>query len=313
VTEEREDPGELSPRPRVPVSPCPQVSVSRRLRSALRAAGFLTCIYIMLTASACFWQSKLVYFPRPGVQATPADAGIYYEDVTLQAADGVKLHAWFVPAPDKPRGALLYCHGNAGNISYRVGLVSVFRRMGLDVLIFDYRGYGQSEGKPSEDGTYLDAEAAWDYLVTKRGVRPERIAIFGKSLGGGVAAHLAAEPERKPGALVLQSTFTSIPDVGAEQFWWLPVRLIARIKYPSLKTLPAIKCPVLVVHSRGDELIPFHHGQQLFAAANEPKEFLEIQGDHNGGWQLSGRAYTDGIQRFLDKHLGPAEPKSLSP
>jgi fermentation-respiration switch protein FrsA (DUF1100 family) len=281
--------------------------VSLRLRSLLRIAGVLACMYMAITAAACTWQAKLVYFPERELECTPAALGMPFEDVVLRAADGVKLHAWFVPAAGKSRGALLYCHGNAGNISHRVELVSVFRKMGLDVLVFDYRGYGRSEGAPSEAGTYLDAQAAWDHLVSVRGARPERIVLFGKSLGGGVATHLAAE--HPPGALILQSTFTSIPDVGAEHFWWLPIRLIARIKYPSLKTVPGIKCPVLVVHSRADEIIRFRHGERLFAAANEPKEFLEIQGDHNYGWQLSGRTYTDGVWKFLDRHLGPAEPK----
>ncbi|HOX05076.1 MAG TPA: alpha/beta hydrolase [Planctomycetota bacterium] len=263
-------------------------------------------MYIALAAAACSWQAKMVYFPQPDLECTPADAGAPYEDVALQAADGVRLHAWFVPAAGQPRGTMLYCHGNAGNISHRVGLVAVFRQMGFNVLIFDYRGYGRSEGKPSEAGTYLDARAAWDHLVSVRGAKPESIVVFGKSLGGGVATNLAAE--RRPGALILQSTFTSVPDVGADHIWWLPVRLICRIKYPSLKTLPTVKCPVLVVHSRGDEVNYFPHGQKLFAAANEPKEFLEIQGNHNGGWRRSGRTYTDGIRKFLDKHLTPAGP-----
>ncbi len=279
----------------------------RLLRSALRIAGVLACLYVALTVAACSWQAKMVYFPHKEIARTPADAGMAYEEVALRAADGVRLGAWYVPAGSPSRGAVLFCHGNAGNISHRTGLIAVFRRLGFDVLIFDYRGYGRSEGEPSEKGTYLDAEAAWDHLVGARMVPPGRIVIFGNSLGGGVATHLAAE--RTPGALVLQSTFTSIPDVGAERIRWLPIRWICRIKYPSLKTIPNVKCPVLVVHSPSDEVIPFHHGRELFAAAGEPKEFLEIQGDHNNGWAASGPVYLRGLAGFLDRHQKSAGQK----
>ena len=157
----------------------------------------------------------------------------------------------------------------------------MFHRLGLSTFIIDYRGYGQSEGSPSEQGTYLDAEAAWRYLVEERGVPPDQIIVFGESLGGAVAAWLAQT--HSPQALILLSTFTSIPDIGAQTYPFMPVRMLARIQYNTLARMPEINCPVLIVHGQEDEIVPYGHGQQLFEAANQPKEFLEIKGSHNEG------------------------------
>jgi len=173
----------------------------------------------------------------------------------------------------------------------------------LSVLIVDYRGYGQSEGRISEQGTYLDAEAAWRYLVEQRGVSPEEIIIFGRSLGGGVATWLAGV--HPPRALILESTFTSVPDIGAGQFPFVPVRWLARIHYNSLERLRQIHVPVLIIHSPDDTTIPYSHGERLFEAANEPKEFLEIQGGHNEGFIISGNHYQAGIDAFIKKHARP--------
>lgn len=231
-----------------------------------------------------------------------------FEDVELLTDDGVRLHAWWVPAPLKESGAarrsVLFCHGNAGNISHRTESVGVFHKLGLNVLIFDYRGYGRSAGRPTERGTYLDAEAAWKHLVEVRGARPERTVLFGRSLGGAVAARTAeAHP---PGALILESTFTSLPDMGAELYPWLPVRLLSRYRYRSSDLVPAMKCPVLVIHSPEDELVPYAHGRRLFETAPGPKTFLEIGGDHNNGWYESRKRYVAGLRAFLDEHLPPA-------
>jgi fermentation-respiration switch protein FrsA (DUF1100 family) len=171
---------------------------------------------------------------------------------------------------------VLFCHGNAGNVSHRLDTLQFFRSLGLGTLIFDYRGYGRSDGSPSEKGTYRDAEAAWRHLVEQRQIPPERIVILGRSLGGAVAARLAAD--QRPGALVVESAFTSVPDLAARMFPVYPVHLLARIRYNTLKWIRRVHCPVLVVHSRDDEMIPFRHGRRLFEAAPEPKEFLELRG-----------------------------------
>ncbi len=252
--------------------------------------------YAALAGLLYLYQDRLVYFPGRVVAATPKQAGLAYEPVRFTTADGVSLSAWFVPAPNA-RGTLLFCHGNAGNISHRLESIRQFHQLGLNVFIFDYRGYGESEGTPTEAGTYRDAEAARRYLVETRGLAPERIVYFGRSLGAAIAAWLATQ--HPPRALIVESGFTSVPDFGAEIYPWLPVRLLARLRYPTQEYLRSARAPVLVVHSRADEIVPFHHGERLYDAAGTPKEFLEIQGGHNDGFLVSGAHYTRGLDAFL--------------
>ncbi len=235
--------------------------------------------------------------------ASGADLGRPFEDVCVTTSDGVRLNGWFFPA-DKtsPRAHLviLLLHGNAGNISTRLEFYQAWLELGVNVFSIDYRGYGRSAGKPSEEGTYLDAQAAYQWL-RQRGFAPRHIIVLGKSLGGGVASELVL---REPcGALILQNTFTSIVDVGAELFPWLPVRRINSIRYDTLAKLPGIKIPVLVAHSRDDELIGFHHGEKNFAAANEPKVFLEIQGRHTRTIEAGRAHYLRGLEEFLQEYL----------
>ena len=258
-------------------------------------------VYLCLSLLMCAVQSRLVYFPLDRIDATPDMVGLRYEEVALTASDGVRLAGWFVPA-EEPRGVALFCHGNAGNISHRLDTVQMHRGLGLSSFVFDYRGYGASGGKPSEQGTYRDAEAAWRYLTETRRVPAERIVLHGRSLGGPIAAWLATQ--HTPRALILESTFTSLPDLGAQLYWFLPVRLISRFRYDTRRYLHDVACPVLVVHSPGDDIIPFRHGQRLFEAAREPKTFLEIAGTHNEGWSDSGTHYTVGLNDFLATHLG---------
>lgn len=213
----------------------------------------------------------------------------------------MSIHGWFVSSSAAPRRVLLFCHGNAGNISHRLDSLKIFHDLGLSVLLFDYRGFGRSQGKPSEVGTYLDADAVWEHLVTARGFAPGEIIVFGRSLGGAVASHVAAG--RDAAALILESTFTSLPDLGAKFFPYLPVRLLARHRYDNMEHLQRVRCPVLVVHSPQDELIPFTHGRALYAAAPEPKTFLEITGGHNHGFLVSGDVYIEGLRRFFQNHL----------
>ena len=257
--------------------------------------------YIGLVTILMVFQSHFIYFPEREITVTPAEIGLSYEAVCFETADGVKLSGWFVPA-ERSRGVVLFCHGNAGNISHRLESVQVFHRLGLITFIFDYRGYGQSEGKPTEQGTYLDAEAAWRYLVQKQQVDPTEIIIFGRSLGGAIAAWLARD--HPPKALIIESTFTSVRDIGAELYPYLPVRLLSRFDYNAMDYLRQVNCPVLIVHSRDDEMVSFSHGRRLFEAANEPKEFLEIAGTHNEGFMTSAKRYEDGLDSFISAHVG---------
>ncbi len=259
------------------------------------AISLIVIFYVGLTVLLFLFQEKLVYFPTRAWETTPADASLPFEEVWLEAADGIKLSGWFIPA-EPANGVILFFHGNGGNISHRLWSLELFHHLGLSTLVIDYRGYGQSEGNPGEQGTYLDAEAAWRYLVEERRISPTDIIMFGESLGGAVAAYLAQQ--HTPRALILLSTFTSVPDMGAQAYPFLPVRLLARVHYNTLKRLPQINCPVLIIHSPADEIIPYRYGQQLFAAANEPKEFLEISGSHNEGPLISAQ-YRAGLAAFI--------------
>lgn len=244
-------------------------------------------------------QGRLMYFPSRQIVATPQDIGLAYQDLRLQTADGVTIAAWWIPTADPNAPVILFAHGNGGNISYRLPYMRIFHGLGLASLFFDYRGYGQSEGQPSEGGTYLDGEAAWRYLTQDRHIPPERIVLYGESLGGGIATYLAVH--FPVAGVILGSTFTSIPDVARELFPFLPVDLLAQFQYNNLERIRQIRVPVLVIHSPQDEVIPFAHGQRLYAAANEPKDFLEIQGSHNEGFLDSLPVYEAGIRRFIEK------------
>jgi fermentation-respiration switch protein FrsA (DUF1100 family) len=259
--------------------------------------------YAVLAAALFFYQPNLLYFPdmpTRQIQTTPEVIGLEYESLTLTTSDDEQLDAWFIPA-DPARGTVLFCHGNAGNISHRLDSIRIFHDLGLSVLIFDYRGYGQSTGRPTEKGTYKDADAAWQYLVEQRGTQPENIILFGRSLGASIAADLAT---RQPAAgVILESAFTSVPDVAAQLYPWLPVRWLSRYQYNTRKKLADIHSPVLIVHSRDDEIIPYSNGERLYEAANEPKLFLELRGGHNDGFMVSGDSYIRGLETFLNKDL----------
>ncbi|UCG51522.1 MAG: alpha/beta hydrolase [Candidatus Latescibacterota bacterium] len=257
----------------------------------------VTGAYVLVCALAFVFQKHMVFFPDRGMFGTPIQAGMTYRDVFFDTEDGVRLHGWLVPAPEARR-TVLFFHGNAGNISHRLESIQIFRNLGLSVFIFDYRGYGRSGGRVSEAGTYLDARAAYRHIIEEEGVDPTDIVFFGRSLGGSVAVELATH--HKPRAVILESCFPTLADVGQRAYRFLPVRQLLRIRYDSTERIVGLACPKLIVHSRNDEIVPFDLGQRLFELASEPKEFLEIRGDHNAGFIESGRLYTDGLGRFLE-------------
>jgi fermentation-respiration switch protein FrsA (DUF1100 family) len=258
----------------------------------------LLASYALLVGIVYLMQGRMLYLPNVGGRAltlTPADAGMDFEDVRITTADGVTLHGWFIEGQSDR--VLLFFHGNAGNISHRLASIGQFLGLGLSVMIIDYRGYGQSEGKTTEAGTYRDAEAAWLYLTQERGVRPEDIVVFGRSVGASVAARLASEHD--PAGLILESSFTSVPDIAAELYWWLPARLLSRLSHATHDYVRDVRCPVLVVHSREDDIIPFHHGEAIFAAATDPKSLLVLRGTHNDAFMRDERTYLEGLREFL--------------
>lgn len=263
--------------------------------------GMLAAVCVGVALLLYFFQERLVYYPEAGreIIATPTQVGLSYQELRISTSDGVSLHGWYVPAL-LPRGTVLFFHGNAGNISHRIDSVEMFHRLGYSTLIFDYRGYGKSGGRPSEEGTYLDAEAAWRYLTEQLRISPCRIILFGESLGGAIGVWLAAK--YKPTALVIASSFTSVPNLAQNFYPYLPVRWLMRISYDSEKNLKSVAAPVFIAHSPDDDIVPFSHGQALFAAANHPKKFLELAGGHNDGFIFMREAWVKALGDFLDEH-----------
>lgn len=258
---------------------------------------FLTlfALYLLVCIAVYAMQRRLMFFPGGPPQSTPADVGLTFDDMQLATKDGESIHAWRVRATD-PRGALVLCHGNAGNIEGRLDQARAFVAMGFDVLLFDYRGYGGSSGTPSEEGLYLDAEAALEALLAA-GYRPNQIVAYGESLGGAVAIELA---RRHPvGALVVEDTFTSMGDMAADVYPWLPVRLLLRYRFASIEKVGAVSVPFLVIHSPVDDLIPFSQGERLFAAAHGTKQLLKTTAGHNGGGFVLKAEWRDEVRAFL--------------
>lgn len=270
-----------------------------RLNKIPAAVSVIVVAVIMLmSGSGC--KNRLMYHPYGQLVSDPAAAGLQYENVYFKTSDGILLNGWWVAAPGA-RGAILFCHGNAGNISFLVDTIDIFHGMGLNVFVFDYRGFGRSGGTPTEEGTYRDAAAAWRYLTVGKKVPASKIIIVGRSLGGPIAAWLAQY--RMPAALVLESTFTRAADVADFHYRFSPGAIVLGDAYDTAAYLRRIRCPVLVIHSPEDEIVPYELGKRLYEIDGPDREFLEIRGSHNGGFLQSLDRYASGLDRFIDGHL----------
>lgn len=247
-------------------------------------------------AGHLYWaQSGMVFHPRQGLDATPEQWGMRFGEVVFDS-QGHRIHGWWIPGdPEKP--VVLFFHGNASVISGLRGHAELFRRLGLGILLFDYRGYGESTGEPGELEVYADSEAAYRYLTEVLGVSAQKIIYYGHSLGGGAATWLAVRHPAR--ALILEGTFQSIPAVGQELYPYLPIQWLSRIHFDNLARIGLVRMPVLIIHSRDDEVIPVHHGRILFDALRAPKNFLETTGGHNTSVSKGGRVVEQGIERFL--------------
>jgi fermentation-respiration switch protein FrsA (DUF1100 family) len=255
-------------------------------------------------------EPRLIFFPGVARRLTPPppELGLDPEAVRFQAEDGVGLSAWVI-RPERRSGYwLLICHGNAGNLSEggRALHYARLRDLGLGILAFDYRGYGESEGSPGEAGVYRDAEAAYHYLRDGLGVPPGRIILFGHSLGSAVAVELAG---RVPAAgLILDGALSSGVERGQELYPWLPVRWIARNRFESNRRIGRLTLPKLFLHARDDQIVPIAHGERLFAAAPEPKRFVRLSGGHGDAFLTDGAAYFEAIGRFVAELGGASSP-----
>ena len=201
------------------------------------------------------------------------------------------------PITNRPSPTILFLHGNAGNISHRMEKLGIFRGLGVDTFIIDYRGYGRSEGVPNEEGTYRDAQAAYAYLTKTLNREPKTIVVYGESLGAAVAVDLAAK--HPVGGVIIEEAFTSVGDVGQKMFPFLPVRWLVRNKYDTLSKMGRLNAPLLIFHSRDDELISFRYAERLLAAAREPKQLVELRGGHNDAFLTSATTYRSALQQFL--------------
>jgi len=270
----------------------------RKVKARNMTALIVKILVILLWAWVFFrwfeWRS--LYAPTRGLESTPEDIGLAYEETRFMSEDGAALHGWWIPAEDA-RGTVLFCHGNAGNMGDRLGTIKILNGMGVHVFIFDYRGYGRSRGLPTEKATYRDARAAYE-VVRARYENAEQppIVIMGRSLGGAVAVQLAKD--RPARGLILESCFTSTADMARELYPWFPGRLCS-FRYDSASKMSDVRMPVLIAHSKADELIPFHMGRTLFERTREPKQFFELQDSHNAApWESTPR-YAERLEAFL--------------
>jgi fermentation-respiration switch protein FrsA (DUF1100 family) len=282
------------------------MAVRQVLTGALALAAVMAAGLVALLGLAYFRQESLIFFPDRHVRFTPADLGMAFEDVRLETSDGVTLAAWWVPAP-QGRGALIFSHGNAGNMGDRVGKLRLFHDLGLSVLAFDYRGYGASQGKPSEDGTAHDMDAAVAHVRDSRGVPLDRTVFYGESLGGAVV--IEAATRFPPAALVAESTFTSARAMARRHYPFVPPALV-RVGYDSLSRVRRLACPTLFLHGPADTIVPFEMGEALFRAAPEPKRFAALVGDHNSGGILESPEACRKLAELLDAVLGVGPPRN---
>lgn len=258
-------------------TPHSQLPAKRRGRLVLRLVRAVLVMYLGIVLMFALFENSLVYFPsrypegdwslKPGV-----------EDARFSSADGTELHGWFLEV-EHPRGVILFCHGNGGSIAGRRGLLDALRHLRVSALLWDYRGYGRSGGSPNEAGILQDARAARTWLARRAGVAADQIVLWGESMGGAVAVDLAPDGAR---GLILENTFTTMPDVAHWHYPWLPARTLMKNRYDSLARIARYHGPLLQFHGDADTIVPYSLGEQLFAAANEPKQFVTISGaNHN--------------------------------
>lgn len=260
-------------------------------------------ILLSLLGSGCMIERSFIFFPDKTLLRTPADAGLAFEDLFFPTADGVRINAWFIPSPGS-RKVLLWFHGNAGNMGNRVELAALFHReLKINLLMIDFRGYGRSGGRVTEKGTYQDALAAYDHLLTRPDIEPSGIIVYGQSLGAAVAVELAVQ--RSAGGLILEGPFVSIREMAKLSFPWLPVGRLLSTQYEILSKVARVRAPLLLIHGDEDEVVPYEQGRKVFEAARPPKILYTVHGGgHNDLPARGGRGYIESIGRFIERPSG---------
>jgi uncharacterized protein len=252
--------------------------------------------YCIILLFMFLFQNHLLFMPTSGFMQTPESAGLEAEDIWVVTEDGVKLHAWYFPHEESDR-VIVLSHGNAGNISYRLDIAGTLLKAGAAVLMYDYRGYGQSEGRPSEEGLYKDISAVIEYLKTEKGYPDRKVYMYGRSLGAAVAAYAATKYDL--GGLVLDSAFKNLRAMIQDVYPFVPSSL-ARYEFPTEKYLRQLQgMPVMIMHSPNDEIVGFHNSQYLYEIANEPKQFVELRGGHNDNFYTSRHLIERSWREFL--------------
>lgn len=269
-------------------------------RTKIKSSFFFALFFPVFLSWGCRIEERFIFYPTAPIDQTPANYRLPFDDVFLTTADGVRLHGWFIPHPSA-KVTLIWFHGNAGNISHRLENIRLLRdSVKLNIFIFDYRGYGRSEGRVSEEGTYKDGEAAFDYLRSRRDIDSKRIVFFGRSLGAAVAAELATREGCL--ALILETPFVSIREMARVAFPFLPIGSLLRTRYDVVEKVRRIKTPLLVLHGDQDEIVPFAQGRKVFEAAPQPKEFYTIRGArHNDTYLVGGDAYFAALTDFIHR------------
>ncbi len=258
-------------------------------------------IFVTITLYLYFNQRSMIFFPYKDFIATPNHLDLKYMDVVIPLKKNQSIHGWYIEPTDTINSnsdkVILFCHGNAGNISHRLPTLQFLNSIGFKTLIFDYRGYGQSKGELSEESVYQDAEYFYNWLINNKNIKPENIVIFGRSLGGAVAIDLALKVACH--SLIIESSFTSAADMGKKIFPFFPIKYILKYKFDSISKVEKLKRPILIIHSPDDDIIPYEMGEKLYEKASQPKRFLKISGLHNDLSYLNDPEYARTIQEFV--------------
>lgn len=280
------------------------------IRKTVRIGALIALVLVSCAAVRVhtIWdtQRDSIFEPDAVLQTTPARLGVTFEELRIPSGSGAEhgeLHAWWIPAEHSDAPTVLYLHGNSHNISYHLGNALRYRELGCNLLLVDYRGYGKSTGgKPSEDTVYEDAEAAWQYLLKQRGVKPQQAFIYGLSLGGAIAVDLAVRHPEAAG-LIMEGSFTSMQAMGELKYEYLPVGLLLNQRFESLQKIRNLKIPLLLIHGTWDEKVPYKMSQQLYAAAPQPKTLLLIEGgEHSNSREIGWVEYRDAVSAFVRQY-----------